>query len=81
MLVWARLLFTNYMLCFLLPRIICVPDDSMISLPPTSHLLPSTSHHELEYKLSGIESRGNGHGPVEVTEEVYILLSATGHVN
>ena len=44
MLVWARLLFTNYMLCLLLPRIICVPDDSMISLPPTSDLPPPTLH-------------------------------------
>ena len=44
MLVWAGLLSTNYMLCLLLPRIICVPDDSMISLPPTSHLPPPTLH-------------------------------------
>ena len=37
--------------------------------------------HGLACKLRGFDSGGNGHGPVEQTEEVNIPLSATGHEN
>ena len=37
--------------------------------------------HGLACKLRVFDSGGNGHGPVEQTEEVNIPYSATGHEN
>ena len=53
----------------------------ILSAQVLNHSSLQDNGHGLACKLRGFDSGGNGHGPVEQTEEVNIQIPATGHVN
>ena len=53
----------------------------ILSAQVLNHSSLQDNGHGLACKLRGFASGGNGHGPVEQTEEVNIQIPATGHEN